>query len=60
MRNDPPLERVGAAGKWYSLEEVLQADIITIHTPLNMTGEDKTFHLLNEDTFAKCTNLKYF
>lgn len=46
--NDPPLQRKGVDGDFKKYNEVLEgADIITYHVPLNMTGEDKTFHLLD-------------
>jgi erythronate-4-phosphate dehydrogenase len=47
-KNDPPKQRVGEGGNYVSLEEALQADIITLHVPLNKTVIDKTFHLLDE------------
>lgn len=46
--NDPPLERTGRSG-FYSLQEVLSADILTFHVPLNKGGIDNTFHLLGKD-----------
>ncbi|MGD8779555.1 MAG: 4-phosphoerythronate dehydrogenase [Ignavibacteria bacterium] len=53
LLNDPPLKRETNDGKYISLEEVLSADIITCHVPLNLTGEDKTFHLLDEKEVAR-------
>ncbi len=47
--NDPPLERNTGKNIFQSLKEALESDIITFHVPLNMTGVDKTFHLLNKD-----------
>lgn len=47
--SDPPLERAGHQQKFYPLEKVLQTDIVTFHVPLNMDGEDKTYHLLDEE-----------
>ncbi len=35
-----------------SFEEVLQADIITCHTPLTKTGPFPTYHLLNNEALA--------
>ncbi len=46
--NDPPRQRTETGIDFYSLEEVFEADIITIHTPLTLSGADKTFHLFNE------------
>jgi erythronate-4-phosphate dehydrogenase len=46
LLNDPPRERAEGPQNFTSLE-VLQkeADIITFHVPLNMSGEDATFHM---------------
>jgi len=54
LLNDPPRERAEGKGAFVSLAEILeQSDIITLHVPLNMTGEDKTFHLVDDAFFAK-------
>ncbi|GET33424.1 erythronate-4-phosphate dehydrogenase [Prolixibacter bellariivorans] len=54
LLNDPPRERAEGKGDFVSLDEILeQSDIITLHVPLNMTGEDKTFHLADDAFFAK-------
>ena len=51
LKNDPPLQRAGNGKKFVTLNEALQADIVTFHTPLTLEGEDKTYHLLNENNF---------
>lgn len=49
LLNDPPRERAEGVEEFVSLETVMnEADIITLHVPLNMKGEDATFHLGNE------------
>lgn len=48
LKNDPPLERQGIGKNYVSLDEILKADIITLHVPLTLDGIDKTFYLLNE------------
>lgn len=48
LKNDPPLERKGIGKKYVSLDEIMQADVITIHVPLNKGGRDSTVHLLNK------------
>jgi erythronate-4-phosphate dehydrogenase len=53
--NDPPLEREGFDYDFSTLEEALECDIITLHVPLNKTGIDKTYHLLDEE---RINNLK--
>ena len=52
-KNDPPKQRAGEGSNYVSLEEALQADIITLHVPLNKTGIDKTVHLINEEQLNK-------
>lgn len=49
LLNDPPRERAEGPGQFVSLETISrEADIITFHVPLNMTGPDATFHLVND------------
>ncbi|MDP2888202.1 MAG: 4-phosphoerythronate dehydrogenase PdxB [Bacteroidota bacterium] len=57
LLNDPPRERAEGSAAFVSLKQIMdKADIITLHVPLNMKGEDATFHLGNEDFFSglKC------
>jgi len=50
LLNDPPRERAEGSAAFVSLKQVMdEADIITLHVPLNMKGEDATFHLGNEE-----------
>lgn len=53
LKNDPPLQRKNPDEKFYSLEEVLKCDIVTLHTPLTFEGDDKTFHLLDEEKLSQ-------
>jgi erythronate-4-phosphate dehydrogenase len=46
LKNDPPLEREGRISGFVPLDEILNCDIITFHVPLNMEGDDKTYHLM--------------
>jgi erythronate-4-phosphate dehydrogenase len=49
LLNDPPRERAEETEQFVSLEKIQnEADIITFHVPLNMKGEDTTFHMVNE------------
>ncbi|MTK53583.1 4-phosphoerythronate dehydrogenase [Paludibacter sp.] len=51
--NDPPLQRT-RGGNFVSLEDLLQqADIVSLHTPLTRSGEDKTFHLIDSENLHK-------
>lgn len=52
MLNDPPRKRAEGPEKFCSLYEIMQrADIITLHVPLNMQGEDATYHLADSHFF---------
>lgn len=53
LKNDPPLQRKNPNEKFYSLEEALKCDIVTLHTPLTFEGDDKTFHLLDEEKLSQ-------
>ncbi|MDP4202658.1 MAG: 4-phosphoerythronate dehydrogenase PdxB [Bacteroidota bacterium] len=51
--NDPPLQRTHG-GNYVSLDDLLQqADIVSLHTPLTRSGEDKTFHLIDDVNLHK-------
>jgi len=49
LKNDPPLSRQGKLKDSVTFDEILEADIISLHVPLSFTGKDKTYHLLNEN-----------
>jgi erythronate-4-phosphate dehydrogenase len=52
--NDPPRERREGKDNFVSLEHLLkESDIITLHVPLNLDGQDKTYHLFSNETFSK-------
>jgi erythronate-4-phosphate dehydrogenase len=53
LKNDPPLERKGIGKNYVSLDEILSADIITLHVPFSLEGIDKTYHLFNDDNLKK-------
>lgn len=53
LKNDPPLQRAGIGNNYVDLEEILKADVITFHVPLNLEGVDKSFHLLNKNNLKK-------
>lgn len=53
LLNDPPRQRLEGESNFVSLDTIKkEADIITFHTPLIKEGEDKTFHLADDDFFA--------
>ncbi len=46
LKNDPPRARSEGPSEFVSLDTIVhEADILTFHVPLNMAGEDKTYHL---------------
>lgn len=48
LLNDPPRERAEGKAGFRHIETVVKnADIITLHVPLNRSGSDKTWHLFN-------------
>ncbi len=53
LLNDPPRERNEGPEQFVSLKTIQEeADIITLHVPLNLKGEDATFHLAGEVFFS--------
>jgi erythronate-4-phosphate dehydrogenase len=51
---DPPRARKEGSGIFVKLADILmESDIITVHVPLNLAGEDKTYHVFNEKSFDK-------
>ena len=51
--NDPPLQDQGGHDDFVSLEEVLQADVITVHVPYTRDGAYPTHHLVDEAVLRK-------
>jgi erythronate-4-phosphate dehydrogenase len=52
LLNDPPRERREGKNNFVDLNQLLiESDIITLHVPLNMDGEDRTFHMFNKEVF---------
>lgn len=51
---DPPRKENESLPHFVTLDELItKSDIITFHVPLNKSGEHKTYHLGNEEFFAK-------
>ena len=51
LQNDPPLARETGNPSFVPLDDLMDADIITLHVPLTKTGSDPTFHLFGESTY---------
>ena len=54
--NDPPLKRNGETREFAEFEEILKCDVISLHTPLNLSGIDKTLYLLDQKNLDKLKN----
>ncbi len=53
LLNDPPRARVEGEEQFVSLQTILQeADIISLHVPLNLKGENATFHMADNAFFS--------
>ena len=56
LLNDPPRERAEGSDAFVHLDQLKEeADIITLHVPLILKGEDATFHLGNEAFISSLT-----
>jgi erythronate-4-phosphate dehydrogenase len=53
LLNDPPLPRRTGDARYVALEELMEADIITLHVPLTKSGADPTYHLFNKTIFDR-------
>ena len=61
LLNDPPRARAEGPGAFVELDKVFaEADIITLHVPLNLSGEDKTHHLAGHDFFGQIAKKIFF
>jgi erythronate-4-phosphate dehydrogenase len=60
LLNDPPRARVEGPAPFCSLQKIMQeADFITLHVPLNILGEDATFHLADKGFFQSLKRKPY-
>jgi len=51
--NDPPLQAQGGHDDFVSLDEVLRADVITVHVPYTRDGACPTHHLVDATVLRK-------
>ncbi|MBW6500010.1 MAG: 4-phosphoerythronate dehydrogenase PdxB [Bacteroidales bacterium] len=52
LLNDPPRARVEGEDKFVNLATLVrESDIVTVHVPLKLRGEDATWHLFNNELF---------
>lgn len=52
LRNDPPLAARGARGL-VPLDDLMEADFVTLHVPLTTEGPDATRHLFDAERLAR-------
>lgn len=50
---DPPKQRETGDSMYLPLEQLMNADFITLHVPLTKSGPDATYHLFDEDRIGK-------
>ena len=54
LLNDPPRARKEGPAGFVPIDTVLSdSDIITLHVPLNVSGQDATYHLINDKVISK-------
>ncbi|MCR5276238.1 MAG: 4-phosphoerythronate dehydrogenase PdxB [Bacteroidales bacterium] len=54
LLNDPPRARAEGSAGFVSLDELVErSDIVTLHVPLTMEGEDATWHLFDAARIAR-------
>ena len=53
LMNDPPLARRTGDPRYVALDELMEADIISLHVPLTRGGEDPTYHLFDDARFDR-------
>ena len=51
--NDPPLQRVTGDRRLLPLEELMGADVVTLHVPLSAAGADATHHLFGPERLGR-------
>jgi erythronate-4-phosphate dehydrogenase len=61
LLNDPPRARREGGKNFTDLSTILfESDIITLHVPLNVVGEDSTYHLFDSKSFKKMKRGTWF
>jgi erythronate-4-phosphate dehydrogenase len=61
LLNDPPRAREEGKKNFVDLGTILyNSDIVTLHVPLNVVGEDCTWHLFDEKSFKKMKKGTWF
>jgi len=53
LENDPPLERQTHDRRFIPIEQIFEADLVTLHVPLTRRGPDATWHMVDADFLGK-------
>jgi erythronate-4-phosphate dehydrogenase len=53
LQNDPPRARSTGSPEFLSLDELMEVDVVSLHVPLTRTGDDRTFHLFDDERITK-------
>lgn len=53
LQNDPPRARATGDPAFLPLDELMTADVVTLHVPLTKAGPDKTYHLFDEERIRR-------
>jgi erythronate-4-phosphate dehydrogenase len=53
---DPPLEQTNDPRQFFSIDEILQCDVISLHVPLVTTGNSPSYHLFDQKILAKLSD----
>ncbi len=53
LQNDPPLARATGDSRFLSLDDLMEADFITIHVPYTTSGPDATHHLFDAGRLSR-------
>lgn len=53
LHNDPPLFRATGDSKFVPLDDLMDADVITLHVPLISSGTEPTYHLFDSKRIGK-------
>ena len=57
FKNDPPLQEKTRDTSFLPLEDVIQADFVTLHVPLVREGRFPTVHMVNDDFFRSMSGV---
>jgi erythronate-4-phosphate dehydrogenase len=61
LLNDPPRAKVEGDKNFVSIEAILnESDIVTIHVPLKVVGDNCTYHLFNDKVFKQMRKGAWF